>query len=109
MAIYSEFSHKKIVICHSYVSLPEGYHRFSPNGRHHLEFHDRHRWLAVTFLNRSIFNEKSRGAESLYCANTIYIIYYIYILYITGCRLSRCLKSKFMNHVIFDVYDVTLQ
>jgi len=24
MAIYSEFSHKKIVIFHSYVSLPEG-------------------------------------------------------------------------------------
>jgi len=24
MAIYSEFSHKKIVIFHSYVKLPEG-------------------------------------------------------------------------------------
>ena len=24
MAIYSEFSHKKMVIFHSYVSLPEG-------------------------------------------------------------------------------------
>jgi hypothetical protein len=69
-------------------------------------------WQWHSWIGRS--STRNHVGQNLSIVPTQYILYIIYIhiiyiLYITGCRLSRCLKSKFMNHVIFDVYDVTLQ
>ena len=61
MAIYSGFSHKKIVIFHSYVKLPEG----KPNGfaDHYPVF----KWLIFGNIHEyTLFSDKPNWKRSKY-------------------------------------------